>query len=139
MHINQVLNMMSYKALPNVRVKINDMSLMETRNLLVAWCLLDATEDIFTRATAILDIHRSVDILLASAESKVLKQSLILACIFLLFVEVSNELEFLASGHYEGPDLTQRCQIAVNLQGALVQIIISCTGSSLECRKVTHF
>ena len=127
---------MSYKAIPAVRMKIKDMSLMENRNLLVLRCLLNSTEDIYARIAAILEIHRSVDNLLASAESKILKESQVLICILGMFIEITDDLEYISSKKGT-EDFNERCQLAVNLQAALIQIICAFTTSSPDCRKTT--
>jgi hypothetical protein len=147
----QVLNVMSYKAIPAVRMKIKDMSLMENRNLLVIRCLLNSTEDIYARIAAILEIHRSFNERCQYSESKILKESQVLICILSMFIEITDDLEYMTTSlkrrrntnnhhhhHHHQPeeeDFNERCQLAINLQIALIQIISTFTTSSTECRK----
>jgi hypothetical protein len=125
---------MSFKAPPAVRAKINDTILVETRNSFVIRCLVDRSEDVYVRVAAIVDIHRFVEAILASADLKILTESQIVIALLSMFVELTDELEFM-SASLDNEDVLRRCQVAVKFQAAVVQVIGSCATNSAEARK----
>lgn len=130
----QTMTVMSFKAVPAVRAKINDTILVETRNSFVIRCLVDRSEDVYVRVAAIVDIHRFVEAVLASADIKVLSESQIIIALLNMFVELTDDLEIMSMS-LDNEDILHRCQLAVKFQAAIIKVIVSCTSKSLEGRK----
>jgi hypothetical protein len=128
------MTVMSFKALPAVRAKINDTILVETRNSFVIRCLVDRSEDVYVRVAAIVDIHRFVEAILASADIKVLTESQIIIALLNMFVEMTDDLEIMSMS-LDNEDVLHRCQLAVKFQAAIIKVVVSCTTNSLEGRK----
>ena len=70
----QTFNVLSYKSSTAVRLRIKETNLIEIRNVFVIKCLLENLEmsdDIYNKVLTVLNIHKLVDNLLASSDTKV--------------------------------------------------------------------
>ena len=131
------LDSLVYRAPPDVRNKVKDTLLPEVRNTYVTYCLVQRAESVWSRITALAEIHSSVLNLILSGETR----SLYDHHVFLLLLELLLQASAL---NIEDDEMAldfsncrseENCQLNFERQVAVVVLVQNCCLASPECRR----
>ena len=132
------INSMTYRAPPDLRSKIKDTMLPEVRNAYLTRCLVDRSEDVWSRVSSLAELHSSVlNLILSGTPTRTLSDQHVL----LLFVDLFVETISCYCDVSTGADDTLSSEAfdeVLNLEMAALVLIQNCTQSSLDCRRVTE-
>lgn len=92
------LHSLSYNCSPEVRAKIKETNLPEMRKQYVVRCLLDNTQDYYTKVAAISEISSPLLGYISTTESKLLSDTNVVMMVLGMMVEACEDLEFLLGG-----------------------------------------
>ena len=128
----EVINTVSYRSPPQLRIRLKDTGLPEARNGLVTRCFTSkfVHHDLASRVSALAIIQSSIQNMLSSADPKFFQDSHVIIMILSYFVEISERLllienEFQQESYYE----------LLDLQAVVVELVHMAVASSAECRR----
>lgn len=160
----QALHSLAYNCAPEIRSRIKETSVLEIRKNYVVRCLLDNTQDYYTKVAAISEIASPLQGYISSTDSKPLSDVNVVMMVLGMLVEACEDLEFLLGGvdssevmlcesatsTAKGPGMvddirfigspvpastSDRVHILFEVLEVLIESAQNCVLSSAECRK----
>jgi hypothetical protein len=128
----EIINTISYRSPPQLRLRLKDTGLPEARNAYVMKCTTSKfpNYDFGTRMAALCSIHSSIQNMLTSADTRHITDLQFIFLILGFFVEATERVASTTS------DLEQELLYGlVDIQAALVELIHMAVACSTDCRR----
>ena len=146
------LHTLSYSCPPEIRTRIKETCIPELRKGYIVRCLIDFSQEFYTRALAVIEVSSPLEGYLLSSDSKPLQNSHVILIVLSILLEAFEELEFLlttvdseaflssyeenASQQYVSSSSYERLDFVIELIQSLLTLVQGCVKVSSECRKV---
>jgi len=143
----QTIQAIGYRAPPEIRSRIKEIGLQETRNTFVCSCLIeysglvDRDKENYDRVALWIEVQPSLYAYLSASESKQLSDNQVIFIILGIFMECTEDFDSISQvDPQESPDidvsvLLERLQIILTVLEALIAIVQGCASVSPECNK----
>ena len=143
----QTIQAIGYRAPPDIRSRIKEIGLHETRNVFVCSCLIeysglvDRDKENYDRVALWIEVQPSLYAYLSASESKQLNDNQVIVIILGIFMECIEDFDSISQVNpQESPDidvsvLLERLQVILTVLEALIAIIQGCASVSSECNK----
>ena len=148
------LHALTYRCPPEIRALIKDTVLPDLRRQYVIRCLLENSQDFYTKVLSVAELGPSLQGYLMSSESKVLSNQNVLMIILGLLIEGFEDLEFLfgvvspdsffsnsdtqSKSHFDNNQnsIHEKIFFSIDIISSIIDIIQTCINSSSDCRKL---
>lgn len=127
-----IINTLSYRSPPHLRMKLKDTGVLEARNAYILKCLTSKfrDHDFVSHMVALCSIQSSIQNMLVSFDTKHIPDHQVIYLVLGFFIEASERINKLTSDFEQGLLLS-----LVEVQVGLMELIHIVVASSSECRK----
>ena len=127
-----IINTLSYRSPPQLRLKLKDTGLLEGRNAYILKCLTSKfrDHDFISHMAALCSIQSSIQNMLVSSDIKHIPDQQVVHLVLGFFVEASERVNKLTSDFDQG-----LLYSLIEVQVGLMELIHIVVASSTECRK----
>ena len=147
----KILYNINYKCLPDIRIRLKEIGIIDIKNIYIIQCLMDCfdsnSRDLYNRVIALCEINTSLQGYITSADTKtttLMSNSHIILYILSIFIEAAEELEAVSvveSNFFHSDsnkELIEKVEMLINATYIIIAIIQSCVTFSQECKNVVR-
>ena len=127
-----IINTLSYRSPPQLRLKLKDTGLLEARNAYILKCLTSKfrDHDFLSHMAALCSIQSSIQNMLVSIDTRHIPDQQVIHLVLGFFIEASERVNKLTSDFDQGLLFS-----LIEVQVGLMELIHIVVASSAECRK----
>ena len=147
----KVLYNINYKCLPDIRIRLKEIGIIDIKNIYIIQCLMDCfdsnSRDLYNRVIALCEINTSLQGYITSTDTKtttLMSNNHVILYILSIFIEAAEELEAVSvveSNFFHSDsnkELIEKVEMLINATYIIIAIIQSCVTFSQECKNVVR-